>query len=404
MNDTMQRPSTVGPPKERKGGALRQTGKAILMVALLGVVVVGSTTVLGKNASSKFSSVASAICDVRVDVPGGRVPAGELRPPLAVIADVADVSAEQESACGGGGLAAPSVNSPRVASTTVTAPAPPQTIGAPAANVTADATPSSVPVLSMGPSAAGHEFISTATMTVKVDDADVVNAKKEEAIRLIEGSGGGLFGEQTSFNGEAHATVTFKVPPEKFRPVLSELAALGELQQQEVKTDDVTQQVIDLDARITVAQESLDRMRGLLSKASDLNQVATLEADVGRRQTELEQLKGEQQTLGQRVSLATIVLTLSTSSSTGSANAGAPVTTVATPTTTTTKAPRPLPGFSDGLENGWHVFTVGGSVVLACVGALLPFVPLVVIVGVPWLVVRRRRNRQAPRPATVPAG
>jgi hypothetical protein len=385
----------VGPPKVRSRNPLRQTMTAVCLVALFGLVTIAATTLLGKNASQKFSSVAMA-CAV-------------IQPPLAVVGFGDGGGGEHELAtgCGDAGAVASSsagqtpasvpadvLSQAGRATASSAAPAPPA-----AAVASAPAEPAPSP-LDAGP-AAGHAFISTATMTVKVDDVNVVNQKKEEAVALVEGSGGGLFGEQTSFNGGAHATVTFKVPPARFRPLLSSLAALGALQEQEVKTDDVTQQVIDLDARIVAAQDGLDRMRGLLAKASDLNQVATLEADVSRRQTELEQLKGEQQTLGQRVDLATIVLTITDGSSTGPGGTTPPVvagTSGSSPTTTA--APKPLPGFGDGLENGWHVFTTVGTVVLACLGAALPFLPFLVVALVTWRLVRRRRSISTPNAAT----
>jgi len=393
------RPITVPREPAQKRKPLRQTMSAVLAVGTVGLVVVVATTMLGKNNSSKFSNVGSAICDTRRDGPHHTLRLGVIASP---ILDVGAMPAH-ESACGGASNVAPSTARPAAASTVVPSLASGGAAGgqaadaAKAAEVAAVAgAPEQVPgaVPDMGPAAAGHSFISTATMTVRVDDANVLNQKKTEAIELVEGSGGGLFGEQTSFNGEAHATITLKVPPSTFRPLLSQLAALGTLQEQEVKTDDVTQQVIDLDARIISAQEGLDRMRGLLTKAADLNQVATLEADVARRQTEVEQLRGQQLALGQRIDLATIVLTLTTSASKGPAGAPTAASTATTiPTTTTTKAPRPLPGFSDGLENGWSVFTTVGSVALACFGAALPFLPFAVAALVVWQVAKRRRAR-----------
>ena len=109
-----------------------------------------------------------------------------------------------------------------------------------------------------------------------------------------------------------------------------------------------------------------------------------------------------QPTLGQRVNLATIVLTLTTSAAKGAT----PSTTAPAATTPTTAAPKeakPLPGFQDGLENGWHVFTIGGTVVLACLGAALPFLPFALFSFGAWRLARRRRESGNGRPATMPA-
>ena len=63
-------------------------------------------------------------------------------------------------------------------------------------------------------------------------------------------------------------------------------------------------QVIDLDARITASANGLDRSRALLAKATTPGDVASMEADVARRETELETLKGQQAALAQQVALS----------------------------------------------------------------------------------------------------
>jgi hypothetical protein len=175
--------------------------------------------------------------------------------------------------------------------------------------------------------------------------------------------------------------------------MLSELGKLGFVQANEVKTDDITDQVIDLDARITSAQNGLERTRGLLDKAANLVEVSSLENEVSRRETEVETLLGQQKTLSQRVELATIILTV--------VGAPAPVVAVTTPPTTAPAPaePRALPGFNDGLQGGWKVFTNVGTVVLAALGAVLPFLPFLVVAAVAWRVRRRRVGPGSVAPA-----
>ncbi len=349
-----ERPKARGP----RPGRTRQW---VIMAAAVGAIAVfglASVTLLGGNGSTKFSSVASAIGNDSGPSP------------------TASVSV---SAAGVPSSEPPSGATSAVAAAGVTAGLPPMdragAIGAGAA--------------------AGHTFVSTATMTVHVADSAQVNEKKEAAISLVESKGGGLFGEETSFNGDARATITLKLPPAEFRSVLSGLGKLGEVRDQQVKTDDVTQQVVDLDARITAAEHGLDRMRGLLDKTSNLVDVANLEADVNRREVEVEQLRGQQQSLSQRVDLSTIVLTVTADA----AVAGTAV--PPAPASTAGSTPAPLPGFGDGLQGGWKVFTNVGTVVLAALGACLPFVPFVIVGGVAWRLTRRRRVGPA-RPAPDP--
>jgi len=215
-------------------------------------------------------------------------------------------------------------------------------------------------------------------MTVKVDD---VVAAKERAKVKIDSIGGMLFNEQTSLGARSSATITYKVKPETFSDARRDLATLGKLASEEVKTDDVTQQVVDLDARIRAAEASTQRVSELVAKTDDVTELANLENEVQRRQAELESLRGQKRTLDARTELSTIVLTLTTDEST------------AQPKPAEAKA---LPGFLDGLNGGWNAFLGVVSVSGAVLGALLPFAWIVVLViGLIWW----KRRAGSPTPA-----
>ena len=412
------------PAEQKRRRPLRRLVNATLVVAFLSTLGLAAVTMAGRTTSSKFSSVASAICGARVErdavVPtrplGSKGPGPVAGVVPAVTGWSIEAAAAGESAsggCGGGGSfdsssVARTADAPGSAASSAPAPnvsaAKPDASPGPAASASTPGQPSfAVKAFDPGaanPAAAGHAFVSTATVRVRAGDdkteeaakPGLVASKKEQAILLVEAAGGGLFGEQSSFDGQAKATVTLKVPPASFRSMLSELAKLGFLESSEVKTDDVTDQVIDVGARITAAQNGLERTRGLLAKSSNLVEVNSLENEVSRRETEVETLLGQQKTLSQRVDLATIVFTV----------VGAPAPVVSISSSTTTAPPATpataLPGFSDGLQGGWRVFTNVGTVVLAMIGAVLPFLPVVIVTAFAWRVLRHRRATGAPVP------
>lgn len=247
----------------------------------------------------------------------------------------------------------------------------------PSTTVSKQAQPASMQVLDQ-PGQPGRQIVSSAAMTVKVDD---VVAAKERAKVKIDSIGGMLFNEQTSLGARSSATITYKVKPETFSDARRDLATLGKLASEEVKTDDVTQQVVDLDARIRAAEASTQRVSELVAKTDDVTELANLENEVQRRQAELESLRGQKRTLDARTELSTIVLTLTTDEST------------AQPKPAEAKA---LPGFLDGLNGGWNAFLGVVSVSGAVLGALLPFAWIVVLViGLIWW----KRRAGSPTPA-----
>lgn len=236
-------------------------------------------------------------------------------------------------------------------------------------------SPLAVNALDRLPGEAGRAVVQTASMTVETDD---VSEAKRRVEQIARDAGGFVFSEQTTFSETAKSVITLKVAPEAFTGVLDELSRLGQLASQEIKTEDMTQQLIDLDARIDAIESSLGRVHDLLDKAPTLAETSQLEQEVAKRQAELESLRGQRKALEQRVSFSTVVLTLTSDK--------AP-----TPAVEQAKQ-RDLPGFLDGLQGGWYAFTGVLSVTGAVIGAVLPFLPFVVVPMVLWKLLARRRR------------
>lgn len=226
---------------------------------------------------------------------------------------------------------------------------------------------------------AGRSIVSTAQLVVGVDDIDEAAA---EARAVVEDADGVVSDERTTRTGEASTELTARVPPDAFDATLVALADLGELASQTVETDDVTEQVVDLEARIETAEASVVRLRDLVAQAEDVGDVAALEAELLARETTLEQLRGQLRTVEDQVALATITATFTSEEEVAGAEDEVD-----------------LPSFLDGLEGGVEALLTAGSIVLVVLGFLLPFVPLLVVVALVarWAVRRDRRRREAAR-------
>lgn len=156
-------------------------------------------------------------------------------------------------------------------------------------------------------SSLGRDIIFTADMTVAVTDVAAAGA---EATRIIEELGGFLFGQQTTGAPEPFSVLTFKVLPGDFQQALAQLGSIGEIRTQNVSADDVTERIVDLESRISTAEASVQRLKGFLEEATDIETIAQLESQLLQRETDLETMRGSLRTLQDRVDLATIYLTL----------------------------------------------------------------------------------------------
>ncbi len=155
--------------------------------------------------------------------------------------------------------------------------------------------------------ALGREIIFTATVSVGVDD---VEAAGREATAIIADLGGFVFGQNTQGGAQPRSEIVFKVRPDDFAEALERLGGIGELRNQQITTDDVTERVVDLTSRIEVAELGVQRLRDAMEGATDLEDFARLEQLLLSRESDLEVMRGTLRTLRDRIDLATITLVL----------------------------------------------------------------------------------------------
>ena len=162
---------------------------------------------------------------------------------------------------------------------------------------------------SVTPTAAdlGRKLIFTAFLSVGVDD---VSAASAEATTIIEDLGGFLFGQSTEGGPQARSELIFKILPDDFNLALERLGTVGELRNQSVTTDDVTERVVDLESRIEVSELGVARLRAALETTESLEDYAEVERLLLDRESELEVMRGQLRTLQDRIDLATITLVL----------------------------------------------------------------------------------------------
>ena len=219
-----------------------------------------------------------------------------------------------------------------------------------------------------------RSIIYRGTLSVRVKDVDVAAG---QATGVAKTAGGFVSGDnRSSGSGADTATMELRIPADKFGAVVDQLADLGTEEGRQISTEDVTEQTIDLDARITVQQARVDSGRKLLAQAKSLNDLVMLEREVATREADLASLQAKKRNLADLTALSTITVTLLDPDAEA----------VADPDDG---------GFLSGLGAGWDALLASLKVLLTVLGALLPWL---LAFGLPaWAVfyaVRRVRRRR----------
>lgn len=119
-------------------------------------------------------------------------------------------------------------------------------------------------------------------------------------------------------SGVASTTVTLRIPVATFDETLLALSDTGEVAQLSSDSDDVTEAVVDVKARIKTQKESVKRVRALLAEANSINEIVTVEKELTKRQSDLEALVAREDSLTDSAAMSTITATFTTDSSAGS--------------------------------------------------------------------------------------
>ncbi|MCP2636643.1 DUF4349 domain-containing protein [Microbacterium sp. HD4P20] len=259
---------------------------------------------------------------------------------------------------------------------------------------------------SLADGAADRDIITTASATVTVEDVESA-ARTIGQIAVAQGG----YVESMNISADASTAVvdpssgvaydtmpypypyppgdtwiTVRVPADQLTTVVDELAEIGDVTASSVNRQDVTEQTVDLAARIEAAQASVERLMALMAQAESVADLIAAESALSERQSMLESYQQQLEMLESQVAMSTLTVTLTPETE--------PV--VADPA-----------GFGDGVVAGWNglVATLNGIVV--AFGFLLPWLGVAAIAAlIVWGIVRlvrrrreRRRDAAARRPS-----
>ena len=155
-----------------------------------------------------------------------------------------------------------------------------------------------------------------------------------------------------------------RVPVGDFDATMAELERVAELASSNRNSEDVTSEVIDTDVRIRAQSQSLQRVEVLLARAESLRDIVAIEAQLTRRQADLDSLKAHQAYLADQTSMSTITVFIERDRE-GRARPS--------------RRGR-VPGRAG---HGWGGMTTFLTGLATLVGLLLPFAVLALVLGIP---------------------
>lgn len=152
--------------------------------------------------------------------------------------------------------------------------------------------------------------IRTARLQIVAKDFTRVRADVES---LVAGAAG--FIDHMTVTGDTSSARTLRgtlrVPADRMAAVLTQLRAMGQVVEDTQGSQDVTDQIVDVDARITSARATEVRLVQLIrERTGKLSDVLEVERELTRVRLDIERLMAEKTNLDRRVSYTTIDVTI----------------------------------------------------------------------------------------------
>src|SRR6185369_11641298 len=133
-----------------------------------------------------------------------------------------------------------------------------------------------------------RQIIYSANVSVTVPD---VNKAADDATAAARDAGGSVSADQRTLdNDRSIATLTLRVPSTAFTSTVERVSKLCTELSRSVQSQDVTENLIDVDARIATQRASVDRVRALLAEAKTIGEVVSIESELTRREADLDSL------------------------------------------------------------------------------------------------------------------
>jgi hypothetical protein len=161
-----------------------------------------------------------------------------------------------------------------------------------------------------GTAAAGRSIIRTGEVRLRVENYERARANLTAA---VEARGGYVSDSSKRINDRDGASwtagrVVLRVPAENFSDTMETVENEGRVLESSTSTQDVTDQVVDLQARLDNLRAERDRLRELYQRANDTEDVLAVERRLSEVQTEIERTEARLQNLQRRVSYSTITV------------------------------------------------------------------------------------------------
>lgn len=200
-------------------------------------------------------------------------------------------------------------------------------------------------------------------------ETDDIDGTLNRIRSLAEGYNGYIAGTSRSMIGnQAVADITIRIPQNKFHSVINDIETYGKVLDERTTSDDVTEQYIDLKARLKNLERLEESLTDLLNRTATVEEILKVEQELARIRGDIDSLQGQLNYLERNVTMSMIKVTLR----------------------------EPPPPFTPPGMDWGETFETAIRGLFAVISGLIILIiavlPLIVIIGIPAYYLQRRKR------------
>ena len=153
-------------------------------------------------------------------------------------------------------------------------------------------------------------IIRNGTMNLEIESYNEADKKINELVKNLNGY---TSASSSSLNaaGKKQGSITIKVPAEKFDELIAKLGEIGQISSQNITSSDVTEEYIDLGARLKTERELEQRLMTLLdTKAGSLSDIIEIESKLATVRQKIESVEGRMKFLRSQAAFSTLTVSI----------------------------------------------------------------------------------------------
>lgn len=151
------------------------------------------------------------------------------------------------------------------------------------------------------------QLIKRAHVSLSVDS---VEEGFEQVRAVIAQQQGDVLSMQDTGDRQRSVRFTLRVPQERLDATLDALTALGKVEARSISTEDVSGQLVDLQARLANARKSEEALQEIMSRSGDIADVLDVSRELSNVRQTIEQMAAQQKSLQTQVRYSTVTVNL----------------------------------------------------------------------------------------------